>query len=219
MLPLFPQRADITEFDFPVPSVITGADLRGVQRLADSIAELGLLAPIVVARDPHTEQLRVVDGIKRLVAIRRLAFAGRLPRSLNTVPYIVAEDLIEASPLTLLSPIEQVEQVEELTAGGMSVGDIAAKLYASEGLVRDLQGIAKLSDRLRNAFFGGHICLDQARAFATLPNPDSQDALLLALGPFAEAPEILRAIADGQTVVSFGADEDDVLILPSRAAA
>ena len=219
MLPLFPQRADIAEFDFPVPSVITGEDLRALQRLADSIAELGLLSPVVVARDPHSDRLRVVDGVKRLVAIRRLAFAGRLPRSLGTIPYILAEDTGEASPLTLLSPIEQVEQVEELSASGLGVEAIAAKLYASEGLVRDLQGISVLSPRLRNAFLGGHISIAQARAFATLPNPDSQDALLLALGPFAEAPDILRAIAGGQTVVSFGANDDDVLILPSRAAA
>ena len=221
MLPLFPCRADIAEFDYPEPSVLTGETLAELQRLTASIAELGLLSPVIVSRDSYTGRLRVIDGIKRLIAIRRLRFAGRLPRSLDTVPFILAEDTgrTQTSPLTLLSPIEQVEQVEALVAEGFPTEAIAAKLYASADLVRDLQGVARLSDKLRNAYFGGHISLDQARAFATLPNPDSQDALLLALGPFAGAPEILHAIAHGETVVSVGVSEDDILILPSRPLA
>ena len=54
----------------------------------------------------------------------------------------------------------------------------------------------------------------QARAFASLPNMDSQDQLLLALGPFADAPDILKAIENGETVIEMG--DDNIIILPSR---
>ena len=56
--------------------------------------------------------------------------------------------------------------------------------------------------------------MEQARAFATLPNMDAQDNLLIALGPFANAPDILTAIRQGETVLDIG--DDNVLILPSK---
>ena len=68
--------------------------------------------------------------------------------------------------------------------------------------------------RLKQAYFGGTLTIEQARAFATLPNMDTQDNLLIALGPFANAPDILNAIRQGETVIDIGGD--NVIILPSR---
>ena len=217
MLPLLLDRADITDFDSPRVSILAGAALDAVRQLENSILRFGLLNPIVVTRT-HGGRLRVVDGKLRLTVLRRLRFSGRLPRSLSTIPFIIADATSDApaSALALLSNIEQFEQVDDLAARGLSSAQIAAMLYAPLGLVQGLRAVERLSPRLRNAFFGGHIDLAQARAFATLPNPDSQDALLLALGPFVAAPDILRAIANGQTVLDLG-NEDDTLILPSRA--
>ena len=215
MLPLLTPQATLDAFALPPAPILTGERLRAVKELEASILRFGLLCPIVAAKDARG-RLRVIDGRRRLLVIKRLAFEGRLPRSLSKIPYILSDAPDAPNPLSLLSNIEQYEQVSDLHARGLAASTIAAVLYAPEATVRDLLSVAKLSPRLRNAFFGAHIDLAQARAFATLPNPDSQDALLQALGPFVGAPEILAAIAEGQTVVELGSEED-TLILPSRA--
>ena len=86
----------------------------------------------------------------------------------------------------------------------------------SKQCIKDLLSIALLSPRLKQAYFGGSLSTEQARAFATLPNMEAQDSLLMALGPFANAPEILSAIKQGDTVLNMG--DDNVIILPSRKA-
>lgn len=217
MLPLICDRAELADFRFQGGQTLTGDDLRAVRDVEASILRFGLLAPVVVTRDDGTSAWRVLDGRKRLLAIRRLRFAGRLPRSLATIPYIVADVPSDDHPLSLLGPIEQFDQVVDLRDRGLSVADIACALYAPVSYVEGVLSVERLSDRLRNAWFGGAIELEQARAFATLPRAEAQDALLLALGPFAKAPDILRAIADGETVLRVGTREEDTLILPSRA--
>ena len=219
MLPIFHTRAPLSDFALPRSPILVGQALKSVRELEASIRRFGLLAPVVVARGSEDGRWTVVDGRKRLLAIRRLGFAGELPRSLDTIPFIVADmPGRDTHPLALLSPIERFERVTELRDAGQSVSAIAGALYAPEGYVEDVLSVERLSPRLRNALFGGTLDLEQARAFATLPNPDAQDALHFALGPFVGAPDILDAIAGGATVLSVGPHEDDTLILPSRAA-
>jgi hypothetical protein len=161
-------------------------------------------------------KLVIVDGKKRLAALRRLRFAGELPRSLVNVPYILIDQKAkyERGVMSLLSNQERFEEVIKLRRKGLGLMEIAGELYVSKQCVKDLLSIALLSPRLRQAYFGGTISTQQARAFASLPNADSQDQLLIALGPFADAPEILKAIESGDTVIEM--DDDNVIILPSR---
>jgi len=217
VLPLLPSRAALEHYHAPRPTILTGDALHELENLQASILRFGLLNPVVVAQSRPGERFRIIDGRKRVLALKRLAFMGKLPRSLDKVPYILA-DAGEATenPFSLLSNLEQYEQVMALVGKGLSDASISLVLYASKDYISDLRCVEQLSERLQNAFFGGHIDLSQARAFATLPNPESQDTVLLALGPFAKAPEILDAISAGETVVSLGVDEDDILILPSR---
>ena len=220
MLPLLPPRAALNHYDAPRPTILTGDDLRELENLQASILRFGLLNPIVVAHSAPGERFRIIDGRKRVLALKRLAFLGKLPRSLDKVPYMIADAPNEcADPFSLLSNLEQFEQVQLLIEKGLSDASISRVLYAPTEYISDLRCVDQLSDRLRNAFFGGHIDLSQARAFATLPNPESQDTVLLALGPFAKAPAILEAIRAGETVVSLGVEDDDILILPSRMLA
>ena len=102
----------------------------------------------------------------------------------------------------------------ELRKRGLSLMEIASTLYVSKQCIKDLLCISRLSPRLRQAFFGGTISTEQALAFSTLPNMEAQDNLLITLGPFANAPDILNAIKGGQTVIDMG--DDNVIILPSR---
>ena len=214
MLPLKFDTASLADFRAPTTRILFGERLKEVKQIEDSITQHGLLNPLIVMQ--RGKKLILVDGKKRLAALRRMRFAGDLPRSLVKVPYILVdeEQRFDLSAMGLLSNRERFEEVMRLRSAGMSLMMIAAALYISKQCVKDLLSIALLSPRLRQAYFGGTISTQQARAFASLPNMDSQDQLLIALGPFADAPEILKAIESGETVIEMG--DDNVIILPSR---
>lgn len=214
MLPITVQMAKLANFRAPTTRILFGERLKEVAQIQSSIAAHGLLNPLVVMQ--RGGKLVIVDGKKRLAALRRMRFAGELPRSLINVPYILIDQKAdyERGVMTLLSNRERFEEVINLRRKGLGLMEIAGELYISKQCVKDLLSVALLSPRLRQAYFGGTISTQQARAFASLPNADSQDQLLIALGPFADAPEILKAIESGDTVIEM--DDDNVIILPSR---
>ena len=216
MLPALITTAKLAEFKSPTARILFGDRLQEIKQIQASIATHGLLNPLTVMR--QGKKLIVIDGKKRLAALRRMRFAGTLPRSLINVPYIVV-DQNNPQPMpsmSLLTNREKFEEVVALRQKGQSLMEIAAQLYISKQCVKNLLSVTRLSPRLRQAYFGGNLSTDQARAFATLPNMDTQDSLLIALGPFANAPDILTAIRQGQTVIDMG--DDNVIILPSRPA-
>jgi len=214
MLPLQFNTAKLADFRAPTTRILFGQRLDDVRQIETSIARHGLLNPLIVMQ--RGKRFIIVDGKKRLAALRRMRFTGTLPRSLVNVPYILVEDKNAASKsgMGLLSNQERFSEVSRLREQGLSVTQIATTLYVSNQCVRDLISIGMLSPRLRQAYFGGTISTAQARAFASLPNMEAQDSLLIALGPFADAPEILKAIESGETVLDMG--DDNVIILPSR---
>jgi len=70
-----------------------GKFLTEIKAVQSSIARYGLLSPIIVSS--QNGKLVVVDGRKRLAAIRRLDFMGKLPRSLVKIPYIEVKEAQE----------------------------------------------------------------------------------------------------------------------------
>lgn len=191
-----------------------GAALKDIQDMETSITTHGLLNPVIVTR--RTNHLVVVDGRTRIQTLRRMKSAGTLPRNLVNIPYVFVKDthLFPLPALALLSNRDQFLHIGRLHTSGYSLTHIAHKLHISTRHVRDILSVVKLSSKLQKSFMDGMISLEQARAFATLPTHDAQDALMQALGPFASAPEIIDAIYIGETVLSI--DEDNVIILPSR---
>lgn len=209
------KTAKLSDFQTPTTRILFGERLKEVQQIQLSISKHGLLNPIIVM--PRGEKLVVIDGKKRLAAMRRMRFKGCLPRSLVNVPYIIVrQNTVHTAPqLSLLSNKEKFEEALSLHEHGQSLMEIASTLYVSKQCVKDLLSVSRLSTRLKQAYFGGNISIDQAKVFASLPNKDAQDLLLVALGPFANAPDILQAISNGETVIDMG--DENVIILPSRA--
>ena len=200
-----------TEFSFSL------AHRKIIDQICDGIGAVGLLNPLIVTKVKG--RYLVVDGKKRLHAIKKLARLNRLPRTLNTVPCLVTDSdpvsIDKNEKPILLSDIELVQEILLAETAGVSVSDIETKLECSQEFISQALSLKKLDEKLIQAFLNNAINLEQASALATIPNPNAQWDLLLQLGPFATQPEIISAIASGSTVLEL--PNGDVLLLPSRA--
>ena len=210
--------ADLTQFKSPTPAILFGETLKAVNTIRQSITAYGLLSPLTVVRkDAH---LIVIDGHKRLAALRRMKFAGDLPRDLKTVPYLVVSNSdLQGSrlldePMPLLKNTEKHDLVERLVAKSSSPYIVAAKLFTTVDIITKLASINNLSMRLKSAFFLDELSLTQAYAFSTIENTTAQERLLDMLGSYIDAPSIIKAIESGAAVVDCG--NENLIFLPSR---
>lgn len=206
-----PQTASLSSFRSPTPQILFGKALSDVKTLARSIAQHGLLSPLLVSR--HNGRLIVIDGRKRLAALRRLRFQKRLPRDLTHIPYVMSTHSQQKHLPHLLSARDLYAQVTALNAEGKTAENIAAALYLPHTMICDVLTIKRLSPALKRAFINGHLTLGQVKAFAALPHHGAQDRLLRILGPFANEDCIMAAIASGEAVIDLGGD--NVVIMPS----
>ena len=185
------KTAPVNMFTTLRPRLYVGQLLQDIKAVQASILRFGLLSPIIVSRSEG--RLVILDGRKRLAAIRRLDFMGRLPRSLVNIPYIEvkqARDYASDTP-QLMSNRDLYMTVTQMFQDTQNVGHIAAELYLSRQCVKQVLTITRLSPRLRRAFFDRTIDFGQAKAFAALPKHSDQEQAFMALGPFAKADVIL----------------------------
>lgn len=75
------------------PKLLSGEYKAQIGNLERSIAVNGLIRPLRVI--PQNGRLVVVDGAKRLAALRKLAFAGALPKRLQVIPYVRLDQPLE----------------------------------------------------------------------------------------------------------------------------
>ncbi len=186
------ETASVDMFTTLRSRLLRGQTLQDVKAMQASIARFGLLSPIVISRAQG--RLIVVDGRKRLAAIKRLSFMGRLPRSLVNIPFIevdIAQTKQSKTP-ALMSNRELYTTVTDMFTAHQDIDAIAADLFLPRESVRQVLTLAHLSPRLRRAFFDKVIDFSRAKAFATMPNHKAQELVFMALGPFADENEILN---------------------------
>jgi len=120
---------------------------------------MGLLNPLIVMQ--RGKRLMVVNGKKRLAALRRMKFNGKLPRSLVRVPYVLVdqEQKCDHSGLSLLSNEERFEEVRRLRSQGRSYTEIASTLYITNRCVKDLGPFADAPEIL-SAIENGKTVID-----------------------------------------------------------
>lgn len=176
-----------------------GKILSDIKAVQSSIARYGLLSPIIVSS--QNGKLVVVDGRKRLAAIRRLDFMGKLPRSLVNIPYVEVKSAQEPAAQTplLMSNRDLYVTVSEQFKETQNIDAIAQALFLTSHCVRQVLTLAHLSPRLRRAFFNRAINFDQAKSFAATPIHRLQDRAFMSLGPFADSAKIIDYIAERKT--------------------
>lgn len=188
------QRAPLSSFQNIRSSILYGKALQDVKQIERSIAQFGMIMPIIVTKTKGA--LIVMDGKKRLSALKRMTFAGTLPRSLVTIPYIMADEahMFGRRTVSVLSSQELFRSILRLKTSGHSVETIAQKLFLCRRSVEELLQLSHLSETVRNAFFRQDISFEQAHAFSAMPCHNAQTSLFLSLGPFAKVSEILDGL-------------------------
>jgi len=184
-----------------------------VMRMAKRIKRDGLLNPLDVAKSGS--KFAVIDGKIRLAALHALKMTKSLPRGLTRVPVEITQgNIIERDRPALVPEPELVRRILQAELDGQSPLAVAERFDVSIEYLLRIHTLDKLHPQILTYFNDGHLSLEQAAAFATLPNVDAQWRLLQELGPFAHAHEVIAAIIAGDTVIETA--DGNVHILPSR---
>jgi ParB family chromosome partitioning protein len=148
----------------------------GLEELAASIREHGVLQPLIVTRGPESEYYTLIAGERRLEASK---LAG-----LERVPVLVrdASDqqrlelaLIENLQREDLSPLETAEAYRHLHEEfGLSHEDVSRRVGKSRVSVTNTLRLLKLPERVRQALGSGQITEGHARAILALPTVQAQ---------------------------------------------
>jgi ParB family chromosome partitioning protein len=153
-----------------------------IDELADSIAERGVLQPILLR--PHGDGFEIVAGERRWRAAQRAR--------LHTIPALVREiddstaaeiALIENVQREDLNAIEEAEGFRQLIQRHGHTQDNVAKLvHKSRSHVANLLRLLDLPEFVRQSLVRGDISMGHARAVATAPDPEELAKEVIAKG-------------------------------------
>lgn len=203
----------LSELPRPNAAIMNRSHRHNVLTMAKRIVRDGLLNPIAIAKSGSG--FTVTDGKLRLMALHLLDKTKKLPRSLTRVPVEITQgNLSDRDHPILLTEAELVRRILTAEQDGQSPLSVAARFDVSIEYLLKTRSLDKLHSQILAYFNDGHLSLDQAAAFATLPNMDAQWRLLQELGPFAHARDVIAAILSGDTVIETA--DGNVHILPSR---
>lgn len=155
-----------------------GSDGADLQTLADSIAEHGVLQPILVTS--------TIDGYQLIAGERRLRAAEMA--GLERIPAVVREvadqaqlelALVENLQRADLSPLEEAHAFRQLMDEfGLDQEAVAQRVGKARSSVANTVRLLDLAEPVRAALADGRISEGHARAIAGLPEPAGQTALL-----------------------------------------
>ena len=153
-----------------------------IVELAESIAERGVLQPILVR--PHGDGFEIVAGERRWRAAQRAR--------LHTIPALVREiddsttaeiALIENIQREDLNAIEEAEGYRQLIkAHGHTQDNVAKLVHKSRSHVANLLRLLDLPEFVRQSLVRGDITMGHARAVAAAPEPEELTREVIAKG-------------------------------------
>src|SRR4051794_6309892 len=155
-----------------------------IDELADSIAERGVLQPILLRPHGDGEGFEIIAGERRWRAAQRAR--------LHTIPAIVREideattaelALIENIQREDLNAIEEAEGYRQLIERHGHTQDGVAKIvHKSRSHIANLLRLLELPDGVKQSLLKGDITMGHARAVATAPDPEALTKEIVARG-------------------------------------
>lgn len=160
-------------------------DPRALDELARSIAENGLMHPVVVR---PLEALRglakyeLIAGERRFLAVQKLEQAHILARIVDaSAEQIIKLQMVENLHRERLSTLAEAQGYKELVAGGMKAEAIADAIGKSRSYVYARIKLLELAAPVQEALKSGEIGADQALLFARIPTAKLQEVALSTL--------------------------------------
>src|SRR3954453_4311656 len=157
-------------------------DEESIGELADSIAERGILQPILLR--PQGDGFEIVAGERRWRAARKA--------QLHVIPAIVREiDEASMAELALIENIqrEDLNAIEEadgyrqlIERHGHTQEAVGKIVHKSRSHVANLLRLLDLPEPVRDALIQGDITMGHARAVATAPDPEGLTKEIVAKG-------------------------------------
>jgi ParB family chromosome partitioning protein len=157
-------------------------DEAGIDELAQSIAERGVLQPILVR--PEGDGFEIIAGERRWRAAQRA--------QLHAIPAIVREvdeaataeiALIENIQREDLNAIEEAEAYRQLIQRhGHHQDDVGKLVHKSRSHIANLLRLLDLPDFVRQSLLQGDISMGHARAVAAAPDPEALTREIVAKG-------------------------------------
>jgi len=157
-------------------------DEAGIAELAESIAERGILQPILLR--PEGDGFQIIAGERRWRAAQRAR--------LHTIPAIVREvDEATTAELALIENIqrEDLNAIEEAEAyrqliqrHGHNQDDVGKLVHKSRSHIANLLRLLDLPMFVRQSLLQGDISMGHARAVAAAPDPETLTRDIIAKG-------------------------------------
>ena len=177
----------------------------GLDELKASIRAQGLLTPLIVQKGDKGER-RVIDGQRRLLALRALHKEGHIPadHSIDCVIMSSEADALEVG-LTAnvvrsqMHPADQIEAFRDLIDKGSSIADVAARFGVSETVVTKRLKLGRVSPKLLDEYRKGEMTLAQVEALTLTDDHVVQETVWNDARGWQRQPQSLReALTKGE---------------------
>jgi len=157
-------------------------DIEGLEQLAGSIVQYGILQPIVVT--PHGKKYVIVAGERRWRAAQ-IAKLGQVPVIVRTTKELEQLEiaLVENVQRVDLAPLEQAVSIERLHQQfNMKYEAIAKRLNKAPSTINNIARLLQLPEEAREALRTRNITEGHARTILSLKDmPEKQQELLAAI--------------------------------------
>ncbi|MCJ2015890.1 ParB/RepB/Spo0J family partition protein [Methylobacterium sp. E-065] len=155
----------------------------GIDELAASIAAHGLINPLTICSAPKGKFV-VVAGQRRLLALKKLAKDGTIPKT-HPVACTMRDDDTDPAELSLaenvvrvaMHPADQFTAWSGLIENGATVDEVAARFGVAASTVRKRMALARVSPRIFALYREGEIELEALQAFTISDDHERQDAV------------------------------------------
>jgi ParB family chromosome partitioning protein len=157
-------------------------DEAAIEELAESIAQRGVLQPILLR--PDGDGFQIVAGERRWRAAQR-ARLHRIPAIVREIDEATTAEiaLIENIQRQDLNAIEEAEGYRQLIeTHGHTQDQVGQIVHKSRSHVANLLRLLELPEFVRQSLSRGDISMGHARAVATAPDPDALTREIVAKG-------------------------------------
>lgn len=149
---------------------------RGIDALADSIAEVGILEPLIVT--PNGDGWVVLDGHRRLAGAHRAQLAAApciIRAAVETDHERITLQLVANLQRDDLTKREEAVAFEQLTMAGLTAEQISKATGRKASDVADVVRLFVLPEPVRERTWSGQIELNDAIRLASMPDPAQRE--------------------------------------------